>query len=146
MKVTLFCFMKWHFSGFGWNSYTISETEFKIRPGHQSSLKISWPSNYQPDLPILKHEIFLYLAYLRKMWALLVLDNWKAVTNFLVKEAMQALPLSGVTAFYSFSTDFKSRLMPRSVHNVIHSRLVSWHSISFLMLRWSNKGVFHDRE
>ena len=37
-----------------------------------------------------------------------------AVTNFLVKAVTQALLLSDVTAFYSFSADIKISLMPRS--------------------------------
>ena len=55
------------------------------RPGHESWLKISWPSNNQPDLAILKYGTCLSLAYLGEIWPLLVLDNWKVITNFLVK-------------------------------------------------------------
>ena len=84
------------------------------RPGHQHWLKISWPSKYQPDWAILKHETFLHLADLRKKLPFLVLDNWKVVTNFLVKVVTQVLLFSGVTAFESLSADFKSMLMPRS--------------------------------
>ena len=48
----------------------------------------------------------------------MVLDNWMAVTNFLAKAVIQALLLSGVTTFYSFSSDFKSSLMPGSALGV----------------------------
>ena len=85
------------------------------RPGDQHWLKISWLRNYQPDLAILKHEILSNLAYLRKKWPFLVLDNWKLVTNFLVKVVTQVLLFSGITAFNSFSADFELMLMPRSV-------------------------------
>ena len=44
----------------------------------------------------------------------LVLNNWKVVTNLLVKAVTQDLLFSGLTAFNSLSTDFDSRLMPRS--------------------------------
>ena len=86
----------------------------EARPGHEPWLKISWPSNNQPDLAILKHGTCLSLAYLREIWPLLVLDNWKVITNFLVKAVTQDLLFSGVTAFNSLSADFESRLMPRS--------------------------------
>ena len=84
------------------------------RPGPEPWLKISWTSNNQPDLAILKYGTCLSLAYLGEIWPLLVLDNWKVITNFLVKAVMQDLLFSGVTAFNSLSADFESRLMPRS--------------------------------
>ena len=87
------------------------------KPGHEPWLKISWPSNSQPDLAIVKHRTFLSLAYLREIWPLLVLDNWKIITDFLVKAVMQDLLFSDVTAFNSLSADFESRLMRRSAFN-----------------------------
>ena len=56
--------------------------------------------------------VLLWLI-LRKIWPLLVLDNWKVITNFLVEAVTQDLLFSGVTAFNSLSADFESRLMSR---------------------------------
>ena len=56
-------------------------------------------------------KYFFNLAYLRKKWPNLVLDNWKVVTNFLVKAVTQVLLFSGVTAFNSLSADFRSMLV-----------------------------------
>ena len=64
----------------------------------------------------MKH--FSNLAYLKKKWPFLVLDNWKVVTNFLVKTVTQVLLFSDVTAFNSLSADFRSILVPRSVLKV----------------------------
>ena len=58
-------------------------------------------------------KYFSNLSYLSKKWPLLVLDNWKVVTNFLLKAVTQVLLFSGVTAFNSLPADFKSMLMPR---------------------------------
>ena len=80
---------------------------------------LTWPSNYQPDWLFQSMTHFSNLAYLRKKWPFLVLDNWKVVTNFLVKAVTQVLLFSGVTAFNSLSADFKSMLMPRSEHGPI---------------------------
>ena len=38
----------------------------KNRPGDQHWPKISWPSNYQPDLAILKLEIFLQFGFFKE--------------------------------------------------------------------------------
>ena len=89
----------------------------KTRPEHEPWVGISWPSNNQPDLAILKHGTCLSLAYLREIWPILVLGDWTVVTNFLVKAVTQDLLFSGVTAFNSLSADFESRLMPRSVQD-----------------------------
>ena len=52
------------------NSRTQLESIFgyrvQVRHGHQHWLKISWPSNYQPDLAILKHEIFLQFGLFKE--------------------------------------------------------------------------------
>ena len=60
-------------------------------------------------------KYFFNLAFLRKKWPNLVLYNWRVVTNFLVKAVTQVLLFSGVTAFNSLSSDFRSMLVPRSV-------------------------------
>ena len=41
-------------------------------------------------------------------------DNWKVITNFLLKAVRQDLLFPGVTAFNYLSADFESMLMPRS--------------------------------
>ena len=63
------------------------------------------------------------MAYLRKKWPNLVLDNWKVVTNFLAKTVTQVLLFSGVTVFNSLSADFESMLMPRSASYVRRNKL-----------------------
>ena len=45
------------------------------RSWHKPWLKISWPSNNQPDLAILNYGTCLSLAYLREIWPLLVLQG-----------------------------------------------------------------------
>ena len=62
-------------------------------------------------------KYFSNLAYLRKKLPFLVLDNWKVVTNLLVKAVTQVLLFSGVTAFNSLSADFKSILVPWSAYS-----------------------------
>ena len=49
----------------------------------------------------------------------MVLENWKVVTNFLLKAVTQALLLSGVIAFTYLSADFESMLMPRSALDIL---------------------------
>ena len=74
-----------------------------VRPGHQHWLKISWLSNNQPNLAILKHEIFLQFGLLKEKMTTSGFDSWKVVTSFLVKAVTQVLLLS-VTDFFSQPT------------------------------------------
>ena len=61
---------------------------------------------------------FSNFAYFKKKCPFLALDNWKLVTNLLIKAVTHVLLFSGVTAFNSFSADFKSMLVPRSAPEV----------------------------
>ena len=75
------------------------------------------------------------------LWLILVLNNWKVITNLLVKAVTQDLFFSGVTAFNALSADSESRLKPRSAEVSLYSlpwrKLANWLEVKIIVVHLS---------